>query len=178
MVRSGAGLGPGLLRVIGRTRPWPGLARGEAPGLPQHSALGPPNITNYRGARGDTSSAAEVESHGHRTPPLTTKRHRTSQLGFSAGCPGQGIAPGRHALPANRRRAQARSADAPRAEGVHVGPRRVARSLHGLLRIKARRIWPARGAGQLRQADLVTRTSPATSARDGLRSLRGRRCLP
>ena len=46
MVRSGAGLGPGLLRVIGRTRPWPGLARGEAPGLPQHSALGPPNITN------------------------------------------------------------------------------------------------------------------------------------
>ena len=99
MVRSGAGLGPGLLRVIGRTRPWPGLARGEAPGLPQHSALGPPNITNYRGARGDTSSAAEVESHGHRTPPLTTKRHRTGQFGCSAGCPGQGIAPGRHALP-------------------------------------------------------------------------------
>ena len=67
MARSGAGLGPGLVRVIGRTRPWPGLARGEAPGLPQHSALGPPNITNYRGARGDTSSAAEVESHSHRT---------------------------------------------------------------------------------------------------------------
>ena len=67
MVRSGAGLGPGLVRVIGRTRPWPGLARGEAPGVPQHSALGPPNITNYRGARGDTSSATEDESHSHRT---------------------------------------------------------------------------------------------------------------
>ena len=67
MVRSGAGLGPGLVRVIGRTRPWPGLARGEALGVPQHSALGPPNITNYRGARGDTSSATEDESHSHRT---------------------------------------------------------------------------------------------------------------
>ena len=67
MVRSGAGLGPGLVRVIGLTRPWPGLARGEAPGVPQHSALGPPNITNYRGARGDTSSATEDESHSHRT---------------------------------------------------------------------------------------------------------------
>ena len=37
MVRSGAGLGPGLLRVIRRTRPWPGIARGEAPGC--HSTL-------------------------------------------------------------------------------------------------------------------------------------------
>ena len=99
MVRSGAGLGPGLLRVIGRTRPWPGLARGEAPGLPQHSALGPPNITNYRGARGDTGSTAEVESHRHRTPSPAAKRHRAAQFGCSAGCPGQGIAPGRHALP-------------------------------------------------------------------------------
>ena len=75
MARSGAELGPGLVRVIGRTRLWPGLARGEAPGVPQHSALGPPNITNYRGARGDTSSAAEDESHSHRTPSPTGKRH-------------------------------------------------------------------------------------------------------
>ena len=99
MVRSGAGLGPGLVKVIGLTRPWPGLARGEAPGLPQHPALGPPNITNYRGAREDTGSGAELESHSHRTPSPTAKRHRADQFGYSAGCPGQSIALGWHALP-------------------------------------------------------------------------------
>ena len=179
MVRSGAGLGPGLVRVIGRTRPWPGLARGEALGVPQHSALGPPNITNYRGARGDTSSATEDESHSHRTAFPHGKAPLGRPVWVLSWLPWAGHST-RTACAAwpTVGAAQARSADAPRAEGVHVGPRRVARSLHGLLRIKARRIWPARGAGQLRQADLVTRTSPATSARDGLRSLRGRRCLP
>ena len=52
MARSGAGLGPGLVRVIGRTRPWPGLAWGEPHGVPQHSSVDPPNTINHRGARG------------------------------------------------------------------------------------------------------------------------------
>ena len=52
MARSGAGLGPGLVRVIGRTRPWPGLAWGEPHGVPQHSSVDPPNTINHRGAWG------------------------------------------------------------------------------------------------------------------------------
>ena len=74
MVRSGAGLGPGLLYCSQGDRADSPLARackGRGPWgagcSPQHSALGPPNITNYRGARGDTSSATEDESHSHRT---------------------------------------------------------------------------------------------------------------
>ena len=39
-------------------------------------------------------------SHTATGPPSpTAKRHWADQFGVSAGCPGQGIAPGRHALP-------------------------------------------------------------------------------
>ena len=155
MARSGAGLGPGLVRVIGRTRPWPGLAWGEPHGVPQHSSVDPPNTINHRGARG--MQGPPPKSSHTATRRLPPRQSATGPTSLGARLAALGRAQHLEAMrcPCSRRRAHARSADAPRTEGVHVGPRRVARSLHGLHSIKTRRIRPVRGTGQLRQAGIA-----------------------
>ena len=177
MARSGAGLGPGLVRVIGRTRPWPGLAWGEPHGVPQHSSVDPPNTINHRGARG--MQGPPPKSSHTATRRLPPRQSATGPTSLGARLAALGRAQHLEAMrcPCSRRRAHARSADAPRTEGVHVSPRRVARSLHGLHSIKTRRIRPVRGTGQLRQAGIVTKTPSDASARDGLWTLRRRRRL-
>ena len=89
---------------LGRA-PWGATALFSGP--TQHHQ--PPRCT------GDAGSAAEVESHSHQTPPPTAKRHRADQFGCPAGCPGQGSAPGGHALPvqpsARARQISRRTAD-------------------------------------------------------------------
>ena len=116
MARSGAGLGPGLVRVIGRTRPWPGLAWGEPHGVPQHSSVDPPNTINHRGARG-MQGPPPKSSHTatRRLPPRQSATGPTSLGARLTALPRQGLAPGGHALPvqpsARARQISRRTAD-------------------------------------------------------------------
>ena len=117
MARSGAGLGPGLVRVIGRTRPWPGLAWGEPHGVPQHSSVDPPNTINHRGARG--MQGPPPKSSHTATRRLPPRQSATGPTSLGARLAALGRAQHLEAMrcPCSRRRAHARSADAARTEG-------------------------------------------------------------
>ena len=119
MARSGAGLSPGLVRVIGRTRPWPGLAWGEPHGVPQHSSVDPPNTINHRGARG--MQGPPPKSSHTATRRLPPRQSATGPTSLGARLAALGRAQHLEAMrcPCSRRRAHA--TDQPTHRGRSLG---------------------------------------------------------